>query len=151
VRLGYLEPETRKRAVGVMGRMLMRGHKVGVGSTLRQVDEQREALARGTTSSGQILTWHFLGRAVDFRRRLPDGSLDQTTSGDETFWRDLFECATEEGLRSLAYEQGAPVWKKKYIGAKKVWDCGHVEYRAGYATLAEATRAERPALMALIA
>jgi hypothetical protein len=150
-KLDKLIPEMRRRAVGTMARMLARGHKVGVGSTLREIEEQQAALARGTTSSGQILTWHFLGRAVDFRRRLADGSLDQTTGGDETFWRDLFECAGEEGLRSLAYDVGRPVWKKKLIGKKKTWDAGHVEDRGGYATLVAATKTERPDLMYLVA
>lgn len=150
-RLDLVRKETRPKVDATILAMEARGHDVGVGSTLREIVEQRAALARGTTSSGQLLTWHFLGRAVDFRRRLADRSLDPTTGGDETFWRDLSECATSAGLRSLAYEQGAPVWRKRLIGAKRVWDAGHVEDRGGYDTLAEATRAERPELMALVA
>lgn len=143
-RLDALEPDTKRKMSAVISAMEARGFTVYVGQTLRTVAEQQAAQAAGTTSKGQNLSWHFLGRAVDFRRRLPDGTEDQTTGGPDDFWRALYEEAGNAGCRSLAYHPDGT----KLLLNGTVWDAGHVENRGGYATLAEAVQAERPELLA---
>lgn len=163
-KLALLEPETFALAVRIIAGMLARGFKVAIGQTARTVAQQLAALAAGTTSSGQKLSWHFLGRAIDFRRRLdndtPDNYMDDkpdpTTGGDESFWIALYEESTAAGCRSLAYQpglngkpkrddRGMPV---KILLNGKTWDAGHVEYHGQHASLAAAVRAERRDLLA---
>lgn len=143
-RLDQLIPEARPHFEALIRAMLARGFNPYVGQTLRTLEQQREAIRAGTTSKHQVLSWHFLGRAVDFRRRLPDGSADQTTSGPEDFWRALYEEATKiPGMRSLAYHADG----SKILLNGTTWDAGHCEFRWPYAELHEAVLAEAPHLL----
>lgn len=139
-RLALLIPECKRRVEQVIAALGARGFDVYVGQTMRTHAQQQEAVARGTTSATQTTSWHELGRAADLRKRLPDGSVDETTH-DEPFFHALFEEAKEAGLRSLAYrEDGSRLMIHTTHG--EVWDAGHVEYREPYDTLAQAVYAE---------
>lgn len=147
-RLSLLTPATRARAEAIIQRMYDRGFpRPYVGSTFRTPEEQREAVTRGTTGRKQMLSWHLIKRAVDFRYRLANGEADPTTH-QENFFLALWQEATALGCRSLGYVKdhaGHPV--KFYINGGKVWDAGHVEYRAPYKTLVDALKAEAPYLL----
>ncbi len=141
-RLTQLIPEARERVQQLLDAMAALGHDVYVGQTLRTQAEQSAAQARGTTSVNQDRSWHQLGRAADLRKRLPDGSVDESTH-DEEFFRALFDEAQKVGLRSLAFrEDGSRLLIHTTHG--EVWDAGHVEYRDPFDTLAEAFAAEGP-------
>lgn len=141
--LSLLIPECGRRVQQVIAAMGARGFGVYVGQTMRTQAQQAEAQARGTTSVHQSRSWHQLGRAADLRKRNADGSVDETTH-DEAFFRALYEEATKVGLRSLAFHVVDGKLEKLLIHAARgeVWDAGHVEYRAPFATLAEAFAAE---------
>lgn len=124
--------------------MISRGFRPYCGQALRTPRQQQAAIAAGTTSKGQKLSWHFLGRAVDFRRRHPDGTEDTTTGGNDDFWRALYLEATNLGLRSLAYHADGT----KFLLNGTLWDAGHVEARGDHETLVEAVKAEAPELLA---
>lgn len=143
LKLSRLTPETRALVERLIAAMGARGHAVYVGQTLRTQAEQDAAIARGTTSKKQTQSWHFLGRAADLRKRFPDGSVDETTR-DEAFFMALYEEATALGLRSLAYHTVGGRLEKLLINTEhgRVWDCGHVEWRSPFTTLAEAMSAE---------
>ena len=147
-RLSLLHPAMRARAEGILQRMVDRGFPMPyVGSTFRTLAEQQEALLRGTTGRKQKLSWHLIKRAVDFRYRMANGAPDLTTQ-QENFFLALWEESTALGCRSLAYvsdDAGHPV--KLYINGGRVWDAGHVEYRAPYKTLVEAVKVEAPHLL----
>lgn len=147
-RLSLLTPATRARAEDVIQRMMARGFREPyVGQTLRTLDEQREAILRGTTGRKQNLSWHLIRRAIDFRDRLPNGEPDPTTR-NEAFFLALWKEATTCGLRCLGYTRDAAGYPVKYyINGGKLWDAGHCEYREPYATLFEAIRAEAPHLL----
>lgn len=156
LRRDALEPGTRARAEQIVAGMNARGYDVYYGETARSVQQQNAAIEAGTTSATQKLTWHFLLRAVDFRKRLPDGKPDQTTR-DEAFFLALAEEAIKTGCRSLAYRvdgngnilrdsNGTPVKLLLKTTRGDVWDAGHVEYHGPFATLAQAVAAERPDL-----
>lgn len=136
-RLTQLTAETRERVHQLIDAMATLGHGVYVGQTLRTQAQQAEAQARGTTSAGQVHSWHQLGRAADLRKRNADGSVDETVR-DEPFFRALYEEATRVGLRSLAYHPDGT----KILLNGVTWDAGHVEWRGSFATLAEAFAAE---------
>lgn len=125
--------------------MQARGYDPFIGQVLRTPAQQQVAIAGGTTSKHQTLSWHFLGRAIDFRRRLDNGGEDMSTGGPDDFWRALYDEATKiPGMRSLAYHSDG----SKLLLNGTTWDAGHVEYRAPFAELAEAVSAEAPELLA---
>lgn len=142
-RLDELRPEARPYFEALLRAMQARGYDPFIGCVLRTPKQQRQAIVDGTTSAHQFLSWHFLGRAVDFRRRLPDGTEDQTTNGPGDFWRALYEEATALELRSLAYHPDG----SKVLLNGVTWDAGHVECWSGHSSLAEAVRAEAPELL----
>lgn len=142
-RLDQLRPESRPKFEALIRAMQRRGYDPFIGDVLRTPAQQQAAIANGTTSAHQTLSWHFLGRAVDFRRRLADGSMDQTTSGPDDFWRALYEEATALELRSLAYHADG----SKVLLNGRLWDAGHVEHREPYETLVAAVQAESPGLL----
>jgi hypothetical protein len=142
--LDGLRPTSRPKFDALIAAMIVRGFDPYVGQVLRTMTEQDEARVAGTTSKGQKLSWHMIGRAVDFRRRLPDGSEDKTTSGPDDFWRALYEEATKLGLRSLAYHPDGT----KLLLNGTLWDAGHVEDRGEWTTLAQAVAVEGPEFLA---
>lgn len=143
-RLDELAPVARPWFEALIRAMQARGYDPFIGQVLRTPAEQVNAILAGTTSRHQRLSWHFLGRAVDFRRRLAGGTCDTTTSGPDDFWRALYDEATRiPGMRSLAYHGDG----SKLLLNGTTWDAGHVEYRAPFAELAEAVSAEAPALL----
>lgn len=156
-KLDELRPGSRPLFEALIRGMQRRGFDPFIGTVWRPEKAQAAAIAAGTTSAGQVLSWHMLtrlddgkrvpaSRAIDFRRRLPNGRMDTTTSGPEDFWRALYEEATALGLRSLAYREGAPRWRKLLLNGR-TWDAGHVEDRTGFKTLVAAVRAESPHLL----
>ena len=147
-RLSLLTPSTRARVEDVIQRMVGRGFREPyIGQTLRSLDEQRDAVKRGTTGRKQNLSWHLIRRAVDIRDRLPSGKPDETTR-NEAFFLALWKEATACGLRCLGYVRDANGYPMKhYINGGKVWDAGHLEYREPYGSLVEAIRAEAPHLL----
>jgi hypothetical protein len=143
-RLDTLIPEARQAFDQLIAAMIARGLTPYVGQCRRTPDQQAQAIHDGTTSKRQTISWHELGRAVDFRALLPDGTPDQTTH-NEPFFKALYEEATKiDGLRSLAYHLDG----SKLLLNGKTWDAGHVEFRQPYETLAEAVQAEAPELAA---
>ena len=142
-RLDTLIPVARTAHDALIAAMTARGLEPFVGQCGRTPAQQQTAIAAGTTSAHQHISWHELGRAVDYRARLSDGSEDETTR-NETFFRALFEEAGKiDGLRSLAYNADG----SKILLNGVTWDAGHVELRTPYATLLAAVRAEAPELL----
>ena len=141
-RMQRLIPEARERIWRVIDGMAARGFDVFVGQTNRTAEEVAKAAAEGRASVGMKSDWHMLGRAADLRQRKAGGGVNfDQGPASEPFWRALYEEATKNGLRSLAYRDDG---SKLIIHASKgdIWDSGHVEWRAPYATLAEAVAAE---------
>ncbi len=147
-RLSLLLPPVQARVKDIVQRMMGRGFREPyIGQTFRTLDEQRDAVRRGTTGRKQNLSWHLIRRAVDIRDRLPNGEPDPTTR-NEAFFLALWKEASVAGMRCLGYTRdpnGYPV--KYYINGGKLWDAGHCEFREPYHTLFEAIRTEAPELL----
>ena len=143
-RLDTLIPTARAAHDALIAAMTDRGLEPFIGQVGRTPAQQQAAIAAGTTSAHQHISWHEIGRAVDYRARLGDGSEDMTTH-NEPFFRALAdESAKIDGMRSLAFNADG----SKLLLNGHVWDAGHVEYRAPYATLIAAVKAEAPELLA---
>lgn len=138
-RLDELSPAARPWFESLIRAMQSRGYDPFIGQVYRTPKQQHEAIVQGATSAHQIVSWHEIRRAVDFRRRLPDGTEDLTTDGPDDFWQALSAEANQlPGMRSLAYHDDG----SKILLNGVTWDAGHVEYRAPFDTLAQAVAAE---------
>lgn len=141
-KLDTLIPAARTVHDALIAAMTARGLEPYIGQCARTAAQQQAAIAAGATSANQHVSWHELGRAVDYRARLADGSEDLTTK-NESFFRALYEEACKiDGMRSLAYNADG----SKLLLNGKTWDAGHCEYRLPFGTLAEAVEAENPDL-----
>jgi hypothetical protein len=141
-RLSRLEPDTRRRVETLIARLRARGIEVLIGSTRRSETEQAQLVAEG--KSANTISWHNSGRAVDLYP-LVDGKPDYNATRP-----DLFRIMHQEwaalggtGLAYSPYPNGPNRLITTYKNGKaiKVWDGGHVEYRGGFASAAEAYRA----------
>ncbi len=141
-RIQRLTAQTRERVLRVIEDLAAQGFDVYVGRTIGTAADTAAAVASGHASKGMTHDWHELGRAADLRRRAANGGPDfDQSAASEPFWRALYAAATAHGMRSLAYRDDGS--KLIIHGAHgDIWDSGHVEYRAPYATLAEAVAAE---------
>jgi len=143
-RLDTLIPSARAPHDALIAAMTARGLEPYVGQCGRTPAQQQAAIAAGTTSAHQHISWHELGRAVDYRARLADGSED-TSTNNEPFFQALSEEAGKiPGMRSLAYNADG----SKLLLNGHLWDAGHCEYRAPFGTLVAAIKSEAPELLA---
>lgn len=143
-RLDTLIPPARAAHDTLIAAMTARGLEPFIGQCGRTPAQQQAAIDAGTTSAHQVLSWHEIGRAVDYRARLADGSEDVTTK-NEAFFQALSEEAGKiDGMRSLAYNADG----SKLLLNGHLWDAGHCEFREPYGTLVAAVRAEAPELLA---
>jgi hypothetical protein len=143
-RLDTLIAPARAAHDTLIAAMTARGLEPYIGQCGRTPAQQQAAIDAGTTSAHQHISWHELGRAVDYRARLGDGSED-TTTHNEPFFRALSEEAGKiDGMRSLAYNADG----SKLLLNGHLWDAGHCEFRAPYPTLVAAVKIEAPELLA---
>lgn len=141
-RLAQLTPETRLRAERVIDHLRARGYNCFIGQTRRDAAQVAATVKAGRSSATLKHSWHELGRAVDLRLRIANGIVSYDTSpASEPFYRALQEEAEREGMRCLAYRKnGEKLWLKTKKG--RIWDPGHIEYRAPYQSIEEAYAAE---------
>lgn len=140
-RLEELEYETQGQVRGLISDLSSQGIAVYVGSTLRSAAAEADAIASGRSAVTSV-SWHQIGRAVDLYPIDPDtGSADYNGVRVDLF-QAMVAAARARGFRSLAFEDDGVT--KHYITTSrgKVWDGGHLEWRAPYATIAEAVSAE---------
>lgn len=139
-RLNGLIPEARTGYIILADMCKARGLRLFLGSTLRTAQQQQEAKASG--HSTQPISWHMIGRACDV---YPVAGIEPDMNGKHMdLFRVMHEEAKKIGWHGLAFNDDG---SKRYINTLKgkVWDGGHLEWRAGYATLAEAIKTEGPA------
>ena len=142
-RLSQLEPSTQGQVRLLIQELANQGIAVKVGQTLRTSAQEKDAIDSGH-SAVKTVSWHQLGRAVDLYPIDPDtGAADLNGARDDLF-QSMVSVARGLGFRSLAYEDDGVT--RHYIqGSKgKIWDGGHLEWRAPYATIAEAVATEGP-------
>lgn len=141
-RLSRLEPDTRRRVETLIARLRARGIELHIGSTRRSEAEQAALVAEG--KSANTISWHNSGRAVDLYPKV-GGKPDYDVTRP-----DLYRVMHQEwaalggtGLAYSPYPNGPNrlITTYKAGKAKKVWDGGHVEFKGGFATPAEAYRA----------
>lgn len=132
-----LEPETLRRYLMLKSRLAARGIQLFTGSTRRTQEEEEGHKAAGRSATS--MSWHMSGRALDAYPINP-----ATGKADFKAVRaDLFRVMHQEwhrlgghGLAYLPYPDGPNRIIRGPHGS--FWDAGHLEFRGGYATAAQA-------------
>lgn len=140
-RLADLEAGTQAAARALIQALHEDGLEVHVGQTLRTTAQERAQIDAGH-SAVKTHSWHELGRALDLYPINPDtGSPDFDGIRIDLFVR-MHDAAAAAGFHGLAFN---PDGTKRLIttaAGKKIWDAGHLEWRAPYGTIAQAVAAE---------
>ena len=139
-RLSQLEPVTQDKVRELLSRLRDQGVIVWVGQTLRTSAQEAANIAAGKTSAGLVHSWHELGRAVDLYPTV-GGAPDYAATNLEAF-RAMHAEAESMGFRSLAFNSDGSKRLLTNSKGKKIWDGGHIEWRAPYESMAQAWAAE---------
>lgn len=131
------------------GRLKAKAAAVGIEiraiSTIRDADQQAKKILQGRTAGK--LTWHFLGRAVDFQVKDPaTGAWDSKAKRLDLYLR-VARLAEGEGFRQLGFNADDSVRTLKTSDGRPFTDPYHLEVRGPYPTLTAAIKAERPDLL----
>jgi hypothetical protein len=144
-RLNELQDEPKAQLLSLIATLADQGISVHVGQTTRTAAQEKANVDKGATSAGLQYSWHELGRAVDLYPINPDtGSPDMAGKRLDLFIA-MHAAAKAAGWRGIAFEADGVT--RHYLTnskGKKVWDGGHLEWRAPYPTLAAAVAAEGP-------
>jgi hypothetical protein len=145
-RMTGLQPEVAAQLARLIAKLAAGGIDVFVGNTVRTKAQEKANVEAGKTSAGLKYSWHSLGRAVDLYPIDPaTGKWDRNAKRLDLF-QAMHAAAKSLGWRGLAFEADGVT--KKYLTnskGKKIWDGGHLEWRAPHATIAAAVAAEGPA------
>lgn len=140
-RLSQLESVTQAKVRELLSRMRDQGVVIWVGQTLRTSAQEAANIEAGKTAGGLIHSWHELARAVDLYPTLPSGSPDYNATNLDNY-RAMHEQAVNLGFRSLAFNSDGSKRLLTNSKGKKIWDGGHIEWRAPYDSIAQAWEAE---------
>lgn len=140
-RLAKLQPDVEARARELIGQLAAQGLQVKVGQTLRTPAQEKAVIDAGK-SAVKTHSWHELGRAMDLYPIDPDtGSADLDGVRVDLF-RQMHETAAALGWRGIAFNSDGSKRLITNSAGKKIWDGGHLEWRAPYGSIAEAVDAE---------
>lgn len=146
-RINLLHPDARAALMAWHAEVETRGYTISIGQTIRSREDQAALWKEGAKTANPV-SWHELKRAWHFY--LLDANGKRIVNAEKVVG-DYLKCARLAefvGCRQLGFnDDDSP----RHIGKGKFWDPFHLEYRAPYATLAEACKAEAPTLLALLA
>lgn len=144
-RLDQLDPDTRAQVQQLLYDSQQEDNiRLHVGQTRRTPAQEKAAKAAGKTSGTLTVSWHELGRAVDLYPDDGNGAPDyHPTEGPRLDAFRTFQArAVNMGFRSLAFNDDGSKHLITNSKGKKIWDGGHIEWRAPYSSIAEAVGAE---------
>ena len=142
-RVDKLQPDVQTQLMSLIGTLSDQGLKVYVGQTLRTAAQEKSNVDKGVTSAGLTYSWHELGRAVDLYPVDPDTGKPDLQGVRLDLFQQMHAAAKLAGWRGIAFEQDGLT--RHYLTnskGKKIWDGGHLEWRAPHATIAAAVAAE---------
>lgn len=142
-RLAQLQPDVQDQLNQLILALAADGLKVFVGQTLRTAAQEKANVEAGKTSAGLIYSWHSLGRAVDLYPVDPDTGKPDYAGRRVDLFIQMHAAAKLAGWRGIAFEADGTT--KHYLTnskGRKVWDGGHIEWRAPHASIVAAVAAE---------
>ena len=138
-----LQPEVGAQLSRLIAKLAAGGIDVYVGQTIRTKAQEQANVEGGKTAAGLKFSWHSLGRAVDLYPIDPaTGKWDRNVNRLDLY-QAMHAAAKSLGWRGIAFEADGVT--KKYLTnskGKKIWDGGHLEWRAPHATIVAAVAAE---------
>lgn len=140
-RIARLSPETQGAAMQLLAALAARGISVKVGQTFRTPADEKAAID-ADRSAVTSHSWHELGRAWDLYPIDPGTGSPDMKGANLDLFRAMHETAAQLGWRGLAFDADG---NRRYIttrSGKRIWDGGHLEWRAPYASIGEAVAAE---------
>jgi hypothetical protein len=140
-RLEQLEPVTQEQVRGLVAELERQGVGIYIGQTLRSSAQEKALVDAGRTAGSLKISWHQLGRAVDLYPLDADGKPDRTGTNLEAI-RAIASTAEALGFRQLAFNADGSKHLLTNAEGRKIWDSGHVEWRAPYDSIAAAVSAE---------
>jgi 3D (Asp-Asp-Asp) domain-containing protein len=141
-RINQMQAEAAGKVHQLIDDLSFQGIAVHVGQTLRTAAEEKSVVDSGR-SAVTTHSWHELGRAVDMYPIDPDTGKPDTAGKRVDLFQRMHAAARAIGFRGIAFEDDGVT--KRYITnsrGKKIWDGGHLEWRAPYGSIAEAVAAE---------
>jgi hypothetical protein len=143
-RLAQLQPDAQAAFRQLIAALADQGVAVHVGQTLRTPAQERAVIDAGR-SAVKTHSWHELGRAADLYPIDPaTGKADLDAERIDLF-QQMHATAEGLGFRSIAFNADGSKHLITNSAGRKIWDGGHLEWRAPYGTIAEAVAAEGPA------
>jgi hypothetical protein len=141
-----LQPEVGAALNTLIAQLVTQGIKVYVGQTLRTAAQEQANVDAGKTAAGLKYSWHSIGRAVDLYPIDPATGKADLQARRLDLFQAMHAAAKLLGWRGIAFEaDGATRRLITNSKGKKIWDGGHLEWRAPYPTIAAAVAAEGPA------
>lgn len=127
-RLDGLLPEVRDALANLRQRLLTKGLRTFVGSTLRDDAQQLAVVESGHSSTSH--SWHLVGRAVDLYPYDPLTDQPDLAGHNLELFRMMHAEASVLGFTGLAFNADG---SKRYITTNKgkTWDGGHLQYTGG--------------------
>jgi hypothetical protein len=144
-KISRLRPEVSALWEKLKAKAAAAGLEIRAISTVRTIDTQKLLVKLGRSAAG--ISWHNLGRAIDFQVKDPaTGKWD-----DLAVRRDLYlkvaRLAEGMGFRQLGFNPDGSRRVLKTADGRTFEDPYHIEYRAPHATIAAAIKAEAPELL----
>lgn len=141
-RFDNLQPDVQTQLTSLILALDQQGIKVRVGQTLRTPSEEKAAIDSGH-SAVKTHSWHELGRAVDLYPQNPATGADAIgDASDIELYRTMHDVAASLGWRGIAFNDDGSKRLITNSKGRKIWDGGHLEWRAPYGTIAEAIATE---------
>ena len=154
-RRALLEPDVRDAVDRLRADAASEGIETMIGSTRRTADEQAAKVAAGLSATKN--SWHTIGRALELyvMRVIPAPTTKDPKATKLSADVDGKEVAKYQRLHAIAKRHGGrgipggqpftATGEKAYIttSAGKVWDVAHIEFPGGFATVADALKAQQ--------
>src|SRR5262245_2418151 len=140
-RLSQLQPDAQAAARELLAQLAAQGMRVKVGQTLRTPAQEKAAIDAGR-SAVKTHSWHELGRAMDLYPYNPDTGSPDLDGVRIDLFRQMHDAAAAIGFRGIAFNADGSKRLITNSQGKKIWDGGHLEWRAPFGSIAEAVEAE---------
>jgi hypothetical protein len=154
-RRALLEPDVQQAVDRIRADAAAEGIETMIGSTRRTADEQAAKVAAGLSATKN--SWHTIGRALEMyvMRRIPAPTAKDPNATKLSADVEGKEIAKYQRLHAIAKRHGGrgipggqpftATGEKAYIttSAGKIWDVAHIEFPGGFATVADALKAQQ--------
>jgi hypothetical protein len=143
-KINRLRPEVAALWERLKALAASKGYEIRALGTVRTIDTQKLLVKLGRSAAG--ISWHNLGRAIDYQVKGPDGKWD-----DKAIHRDRYlavnRMAESLGFRQIGFHPDGSRRILKTPDGRTFEDPYHIEYRGPHPNITAAIKAEAPELL----